>query len=83
MNRRGFLASTGSLTVGLTVGWLDGRHNGHSASKAQSRTTDTLTTRTAGDGIYRNPVFEHVFPDPGVIDVDGAFVAYSTHYTDS
>ena len=61
MNRRGFLASTGSLAIGLTAGCLDGRRNGHSASRAQSQTTDTLTTRTAGDGIYRNPVFEHVF----------------------
>lgn len=38
-------------------------------------------TGPTGDGAapYRNPVFEHVFPDPGVIDVDGAFVAYGTH----
>lgn len=79
MNRRGFLAGTSALAIGLTAGCLGRSSNDGSAFGDRSRTTDTPTTLPAGDDTYRNPVFEHVFPDPGAIEVDGAFVAYGTH----
>ncbi|WP_435180762.1 family 43 glycosylhydrolase [Halorussus sp. AFM4] len=67
MNRRELLASVGVAGLG-TVGSVGSTAAGTAPGERQSSDT------------YRNPVYEHVFPDPDVLEVGGTYYAYGTYH---
>ena len=65
MNRRDLLAHAGAGILGGALA--------PALSNATARAENRQNT-------YRNPVYEHVFPDPDVLRVDGTYYAYGTYH---
>lgn len=82
MNRRELLAAAGAGALGgrLATGLASGETRRTVRAPAGGpETRDQRTTRGGGD-TYRNPVYEHVFPDPDVLRVGDTYYAYGTYH---